>query len=201
MITTQQLDLIKEAVTRLKEDNPKPLSAVCLGYPDAAYDEDREVVFKFLKKNFNEVTVLDVYQHRGFEHVVDLNEWVPDIAPADFLLDSGTLEHCFNIGRAFRSAAELVAVGGYLSLTGPLVMQNHGYWSYNPVAIIDGLEQNGFEVLTIRAVPFKRVFQLKLNDRRDFYPVQEYFQTSLAKKIEDVPWQWPIQQKYKDTTK
>lgn len=193
MITLENARFIAEWLQKVSLP-PEP-SLICLGYPNSTAKEDK--FFERFSALFSSTTILDAIAHTGIERIVDLNEWVPDIA-ADVVLDSGTLEHCFNIGRAFRSAAEMVNPGGLLFLTGPLYMLNHGYWTYNPCALFDGLGCNGFEILEYKAVPFQREYSVKITEQRDLLPTQEFAQLAVAKRVwQDEKWNWPIQGKYK----
>ena len=189
MITEENWGFIKK---HLKPS--KGAELICLGFPDSTFTEN---FYDQFSGYFAKSTVLDAIAHKGFERVVDLNKWEPDIT-ADVVLDSGTLEHCMNIGRAFRTAAEMVREGGLLFLTGPVAMLNHGYWSYNPSVIYDGLGENGFEILDYVLAPFPRQFQVKASEDRAFLPAQEFTQFMVAKRTHKAgAWTWPIQKKYR----
>lgn len=118
-----------------------------------------------------EATYLDNQAHRGNEIVADLNEdlsrrdeietclgWnppdrrIPWIQPFDVVLDPGTLEHCFNIGQAFRNVRDLCRPGGTIIHVNPLSMFNHGFWNLNPCAYADWYGDNGDEVLSSHVI-------------------------------------------------
>lgn len=50
------------------------------------------------------------------------------------VIDTGTLEHCFNVGQAFMNVAVSVSIGGVILQAAPLNRFNHGFWSFSPTA-------------------------------------------------------------------
>ena len=50
--------------------------------------------------------IIDIVAARGNERIVDLNEPLPDDLRAtfDIVIDTGTCEHCFNVGQAFKNS-------------------------------------------------------------------------------------------------
>src|SRR3546814_19736456 len=53
-----------------------------------------------------DVTVIDIVAARGNERIVDLNEPLPDDLRNrfDIVIDTGTCEHCFNVGKIGRAS-------------------------------------------------------------------------------------------------
>lgn len=162
------------------------------------------------------VTVVDVVQHTGLEVLYDLNGTTPipggpgnalgnapDNARYDLIIDPGTMEHCFNIGQAFRHVLEALAVGGVVYHIGPVSMVNHGFWNVCPTALFDFYEQNGCEVDLYRIVAPGDEDWLDLLASAALKRVKcapEYTYRCVVRKISEVPaneFRWPIQSKYK----
>ena len=96
--------------------------------------------------------VFDVAEIRGGEIIGDLNQthwlWRERAGQYDFVLDVGTLEHCFNIGQAALNVAGLLKEGGIIYHTNPHSgWGNHGFYSIHPTFYYDFYESNGFKVL------------------------------------------------------
>lgn len=73
----------------------------------------------------------------------------------DLVLDSGTSEHCFNIGNVFKMYFDLLKVGGYLDHWSPFLVPNHGFYSLNPTIFYD-LERSGmFEIISYELFGFR----------------------------------------------
>lgn len=149
------------------------------------------------------VEFIDIQQARGQETIVDLNEPLPAHMRAmyDLVVDTGTMEHCFNVGEAFKSMCALVKAGGYIISMAPVTIFNHGYWNFNPCAFWDGLGKNGFKILEL-------VGRTKDKDSvslLDFKPApaarsraipSEMVVICIAKRLTDQPFKWPFQDKY-----
>ncbi len=145
---------------------------------------------------------LDIAVIRGGEIVQDLNEpLAPELVGAfDVVIDSGTLEHCFNIAQAVANVAMAVRVGGIVHHGNPMVMINHGFYNFSPAFYHDFYRANGFEMLDMYAVEqppgevrltrLDGVQRIKFRD-----PIEKIIQV-IARKIEDTPTRWPTQTKY-----
>lgn len=145
---------------------------------------------------------LDLAVIRGGEIVQDLNEpLAPELVGAfDFVIDSGTLEHCFNIAQAVANVAMAAKVGGIVHHGNPLVMINHGFYNFSPAFYHDFYRANGFEMLDMYAVEQPpgevRLTRLDGVQRVKFRdPIEKVIQV-LARKVEQVPTRWPTQTKY-----
>lgn len=168
---------------------------------------DAESVFRALGA---ELHVFDIIQERGCEILCDLNKPLDqqnlyDATDSyDFVLDVGTMEHCFNVGQAMMNMASLVKLGGVIYHENPFVMPNHGFWSMNPTLYADFYEQNGFELIGCSAhmgrlgedrvaeVPIKKRFGLK-------GPFETATLLAAAERKEIKPFVAPCQSKYKAT--
>jgi len=92
--------------------------------------------------------VVDIVQARGNEILVDLNRPLsPDFGRSyDLVLDTGTCEHCFNIGQAALNLASMVRPNGIIIQALPLNVYNHGFYNANPTWFFDFYPPNGFEI-------------------------------------------------------
>jgi len=144
------------------------------------------------------LTVFDIVKERGCETLCDLNEPIYGHEGYDFVIDVGTLEHCFNIGQAAQNMAGMVKAGGIILHENPFNWGNHGFYGFNPTWYVDFYEQNGFELLKCSMVrrdgsvvdaPQTKRFALK-ND-------EEMLCFVVARRVEVVEFKWPKQTKYK----
>lgn len=136
------------------------------------------------------LTVVDFTDERGMEKIADLND-PHDLGKFDLVIDSGTIEHCFNIGQAWKNAANAVNIGGHIFHLSPMNMPNHGFYSLSPTAFYDFYSQNGWVVeLKIIARPSN----VSTTDR--FCVLSEHLVRCLAKKTHEEPLKFPIQTKY-----
>ena len=109
-----------------------------------------------------EATYLDNQARTGREVILDLNvaqDFIDDFdAPQwahtafDVVLDPGTLEHCFNIGQAFKNVRNLCRPGGHILHINPLSMMNHGFWNLNPCAYHEWYTDHGDEIVSSKIV-------------------------------------------------
>ena len=47
----------------------------------------------------------------------------------DLIFDVGTLEHCFNVGQAFKNIMEMTKLGGTIFMATASKI-NHGFWNF-----------------------------------------------------------------------
>ena len=143
------------------------------------------------------VSVLDKIAHRGLEILIDLNEDLPQHlrASANFVIDTGTLEHCFNVGTAFRNMCELVSVGGIVMTAAPANKLGHGYYNFCDNVYHDGFTTNGFEILSVKLLDsrYQEIFPVPT---KKIGPPPKSIWLCVARKIESRPWQWPVQGAY-----
>ena len=149
-----------------------------------------------------EPTVIDVAKLRGDERIVDLNQPLPaDLARRfDLVVDTGTCEHCFNVGQAFANACEALALGGILVHAAPLTRINHGFWNFNPTIYPDFFEDNGFKLHVLTGVTGTlkegfRTFPLEPFGR-DLPPAESVIYV-VAERAEIRELRWPVQRKYR----
>lgn len=99
--------------------------------------------------------VYDIVEERGCEIVLDLNHPFPANAceQYEYVLDVGTLEHCFNIPQALVNMACLLKVGGIVMHENPFNWGNHGFYNLNPTLFYDFYGDNGYQVLECKLLP------------------------------------------------
>lgn len=145
--------------------------------------------------------IIDVVQVTGVERIVDLNFPLPeDLKNAfDLVVDTGTCEHCFNVGQAFMNACGALSEGGVLVHAAPLTRINHGFWGFSPTVYPDFAEHNGFRIHTLSGVsgnlaggfrpfnidPFRRV---TAPDNSALYVLMQ------RERVAEL--RWPVQRKY-----
>lgn len=149
-----------------------------------------------------DVTVTDIVAARGMERIVDLNEPLPEdlAAQFDFVIDTGTCEHCFNVGVAFRNACEAVKVGGFLVHAAPMNRYNHGFWNFSPTVYPDYFEANGFALHLLTGVTCDLVNGFKPFAVQPFARFEGERNAALyvvAERKERRPTVWPVQRKYR----
>lgn len=143
--------------------------------------------------------VFDITSERGCEIVLDLNYPVPANAHKqfDYVLDVGTLEHCFNVGQALINMAALLKVGGIIIHENPFNWGNHGFWNINPTLYHDFYTDNGFEILECKLLTRDgRVAEPKLTGRFIFTQAEANCFV-IAARVEEVEFTFPTQAKYR----
>jgi hypothetical protein len=130
---------------------------------------DAESLFELFGASLD---VYDIVEERGGEIVCDLNYPLPAEACGqyDYVLDVGTLEHCFNVPQALVNMAALVKVGGFVMHENPFNWGNHGFWNLNPTLFHDFYTDNGFEIVECKLVLHKtdKVYDVPLTKRFQF---------------------------------
>ncbi len=104
---------------------------------------------------------LDIKQGTGTDSdgfiEVDLNHSIPShlYSTYDILIDSGTAEHCFNIGKVFENYFHLLKPGGFLLQYMPFLSPNHGFWSVNPTAVFDLASCNPIKIFNCQLLGYR----------------------------------------------
>ena len=160
---------------------------------------DADSLFKALGAK---LTVFDIVKERGNEIICDLNEPIEPISANrpfsyDFVLDIGTIEHCFNIGQAIKNIANLPQIGGIIMHENPFFMPNHGFYSLNPTFYTDFYETNGFKVLECLLIHGKEQAKPPPTSRFKTEAMDATNVFFMAERVEFRPFVWPTQTKYK----
>ncbi len=142
----------------------------------------------------------DFAEIRGGEIVADLNVPMDEKYQGqyDLVVDTGTLEHCFNVGIAFGNMCKLTRVGGIIVSAAPMSKINHGFWNFSPCAYENYFRQNHFEGLFLGAFykeggKFKSL-QISPNGRQICPP--ESLLICIVRRTDQSTFNLPIQQKY-----
>jgi len=148
------------------------------------------------------VDFFDFKKFRGIEIETDFNNPIEEKYKSTYVLvlDTGTLEHCFNVGLAFINMCSLVKDGGIVLTAAPLNKGNHGFWNFSPCAYENFFRQNGWGILLAEGIyrdgaEIKR-FSPPGNGR--FNPPPESVMLVLARRKGNSSLKFPIQQKYVD---
>ena len=160
----------------------------------------------FFRALGTEPEVIDVARVRGMERLVDLNHPLPqDLARRfDLVVDTGTCEHCFNVGQAFMNACEALAQGGLLMHAAPMTRVNHGFWNFSPTVYPDFMEANGFELQLLTSVSGDlasgmRTFPVDPVARFDPPPASALYVIAERREVRSL--RWPVQRKYRGMIK
>ena len=153
--------------------------------------------------------VYDIVEARGGEIVCDLNEPLPVTCitngvwhgPYDFVLDVGTIEHCFNIGQAAKNMAGLLKEGGVIFHGNPHNSGNHGFYGINPTWYADFYGQEGFTLLYCKLMQRGAELPIEVPLTSRFHcPASEVNIFAAARRDEVRPILFPQQTKYKNMT-
>lgn len=157
--------------------------------------------FFFFSRLGVDLSVIDITRARGNEIIHDLNFPLPDTVNTryDMVLDTGTVEHCFNAGQAAINLASLVKKDGYIVQMLPLNSYNHGFYNMNPTWFHDFYPFNGFEIVMCTGVSnfFQpRFFEVPAFKRFTGIPENSVI-LIVAKRVEDKTMGFPMQHKYR----
>lgn len=164
------------------------------------FDRVYDTVAVFRKLGYS-LDVIDIHAARGNEIILDLNHPLPaDFATRyDLVLDTGTCEHCFNIGQAAINLASLVKRGGIIIQAMPLNVFNHGFYNVNPTWFHDFYPANGFQFQYLQAITNivwdPKTFEVPAFDRFREAPPNSIMIAVVVRK-EVVPLKLPTQHKY-----
>jgi SAM-dependent methyltransferase len=101
----------------------------------------------FLSLGMQQVVAMDVSDFEGAEIVWDLNQPVNENLESQFdlILDSGTLEHVFDVRCALSNLARMVKPGGRIIHLSPSNNYcNHGFYQFSPTLFADFYQVNQF---------------------------------------------------------
>lgn len=101
------------------------------------------------KRGLRDVQCLDLFDPRAALRY-DMNRPVPESERGRFhvLLDIGSIEHVFDTRQCIENCMRMVKMGGFYLIHTPVVGYfRHGLHTFNPEALVDSLELNGFEIV------------------------------------------------------
>ena len=167
------------------------------GYSGVEEIFDTHSLWKKLRIN---PTTIDIQKARGCEQLVDLNYPIPAHLKCrfDLVIDTGTLEHCFNVGQAMINLFESLKVGGVAIHAFPLNRYNHGFWSANPTLYHDFCADNDLSIQWFRGVTLdNKIFELPAYQRFKDIPENTAIIACIRRDAES-ELVFPIQHKYRD---
>ena len=142
---------------------------------------------------------------------MDLNLPIPDhlYCSYDILIDSGSAEHCFNIGQVFENYFYMLKPGGVLVQYIPFYSPNHGFWSFNPTALFDLSRYNPIKIMFAELQSYKSYHHyfddekklIKYSPLKRFSVQSDYLDGVVLfafcyKKLSKSIFRYPIQAKY-----
>ncbi len=110
----------------------------------------------------SQVSALDVSAYEEADVVHDLNRPVPDglVERFDVVVDSGTLEHVFNVPQALANISRMLRPGGVVFHFNPASNYiDHGYYQLSPSLLLDYYTANGFTRCQAWLAEHSRVFR------------------------------------------
>lgn len=142
--------------------------------------------------------VYDIAEERGCEIVLDLNYPFPANAceQYEWVLDVGTLEHCFNLPQAAINMAAMAKVGGRVCHENPFNWGNHGFYGLNPTWYHDFYEANGFDLEECLLLAKDGTGVEAPRTQRFQCTEKEVNVLAIAKRKEIADFEFPTQTKY-----
>ncbi len=116
------------------------------------YDFESVIKSLFGKTKYN-FQCLDIAKNQYPGVIWDLNMPIPHnyYNKYDLIIDSGSLEHCFNIGTAFRNIARMIKTNGFIISAIPYFSPGHGYYNITPILLQEFYcRQNGFDLIFLK---------------------------------------------------
>lgn len=132
--------------------------------------------------------------------IADLNEPLPEWTRNryDCVIDSGTLEHVFNVPVALESVRRALKINGiFLSAGQILNLTGHGFWSFSPEVLWRWSEANGFtnqQCYVRRIGPCSLLRKITVQARRrleltSVVPLSMYFRATKSEDRVGIPQQ------------
>jgi len=142
------VELESNAMSINLHGNKKPLNAT--GMDDVAF---------FKSMGLSVVESCDYSDFQAVDHVFDLNKPVLKELhnKYDIILDSGTLEHVFNLPQALSNIYDMLKIGGrVIHLLPASNYVDHGFYAFSPTLFYDYYTANKWSIETSRIVELTR---------------------------------------------
>lgn len=95
---------------------------------------------------------LDLFNELA-DYDYDLNHYIPIFQKFDIVTNFGTSEHCFEVGKVFKSAYRLLKPGGVMLSVLPAYGDiDHGFFNIHPIFYRTLATQSGFELLDLQYI-------------------------------------------------
>ena len=154
--------------------------------------------FFFRSLNFD-ADYFDVRKIRKNEIILNLNEELPIIYEEkyDLVIDTGTLEHCFNVGVAFINMLKLLKTDGIVMSASPINYPNHGFWSFSPCVYENFFRENSWRMLFYLATDdAKKIIDITDLNSKNFNAPRKSIQYVVAQRLKESSFKYPVQYKY-----
>ena len=114
-------------------------------------DCDEMDMYDFFKMfGFAEVHAMDISPYEGADIIFDLNQPTPPceyLGYFDYIIDGGTIEHCFNLPNALKNIISMLRVGGKVFHYPPANnMMEHGFYQLSSCLLTEFYRVNGCKV-------------------------------------------------------
>lgn len=152
----------------------------------------------FQQLGCDDLATIDYSDYEGATVIQDMNKPVPDSLKNRFgvLIDSGSIEHMFNVPQAIFNYMQMVKNDGYLVLVNMPVNNHagHGFYQFSPELFFNLLTpENGFEVKTLMLAadaPFSKFYSVTrpevAKSRIELFGNESVMLFVVAKKIKNV---------------
>jgi len=120
---------------------------------------------------FDSVESCDFSEYERATHVFDLNLPVSDelYNKFDVILDSGTLEHIFNLPQSLNNLYKMLKPGGRIIFFSPSSNHvDHGFYMFSPTLFYDYYTANKWKIETAR------IFEYTTKPDRDLWNIYDY---------------------------
>lgn len=132
----------------------KIIDSMRLSYDKNIYNHMKGVypinTYEFFRMfGFREVHAIDYNELDGADIIFNLNDDLPEDLHQkyDYIIDSGTLEHVFDVAKAIKNVSAMLRQGGMIIHILPLGgYVDHGFYSFSPTFFLDYYPLNGFYI-------------------------------------------------------
>lgn len=166
--------------------------------------EQKTTCEEFLrKKGFDPVHSLDVYDKEGPTYVKNMDHPVYLPMSYDLIIDGGTIEHCFSTASFLTNTVQFLNPGGMvLHFTPTNNWSGHGFYQFSPELFYDFYYDNGFTDLNSWLIVYHDMKIVPLvmdkHHRKINQLNKEVMIVFAARKGEECPLTYPIQDKYRE---
>ena len=173
--------------------------------PQLAGTEDKYCEPLLLSLGATCVESIDYSDYEGATIIADLNEPAKLNRRFDLVIDAGSLEHVFNVARAFQNIIEFLEVGGTVIHQLPVNnLSGHGFWQFSSDLFYSIYNSdNGFDdcccfyLSALNKDMWWKIPSPNLGSRTEIVSVEPIMLLGFAKKSRDVPKLSVLQPLYK----
>lgn len=177
-----------------KEGNVTPVKQIDPG--EREFIEFSEPFFEQL--GCRDITMIDFSDYEGATVTHDMNTPIPSMMKEQYklLIDSGSIEHMFNVPQAIHNYMQMVKTGGYLVLVNMPVNNHagHGFYQFSPELFFNLFTSaNGFELKSLFVAadaPFSKFYSVsrpeEVNTRIQLFGSESVMLFLVARKVANV---------------